>query len=428
MEEIKLKGLNETIYCYETKSGLKVYMWVNEKINSMYASLTVKYGSIHTKFKVGKKVYEVPNGIAHFLEHIKFNESEDVTAHDNFYKIGGDSNAFTTFTHTSYLVFATKNKKENLQELLKFVYNPYFTKKTVSKEKGIIIEESNMGVDNPDNMMFYKAMKNTFKKSKFRNLIVGTPEEIESITLEDVKLVFDTFYHPKNMFLTITGNFNPYEMASLVSDFLEKQDFKEYTNPLVINECEPRKVVKKYYTEELNITYPCVRINLKMEKSRFKDYTYIETRILFNLIFNMNIGLTSDFQDELIEKGIIQNLRFACDFYEDYFLVSIVAVTNFKDEYIERIKDKLANLSVSSIDFKRKINSAIASLILDYEDVENVSFKIQDEILNEGHIITNIKDILSDIELTDLEEFIKLIDTNNMSINVFLPKENQKAD
>ena len=428
MEEIKLKGLNETIYCYETKSGLKVYMWVNEKINSMYASLTVKYGSIHTKFKVGKKVYEVPNGIAHFLEHIKFNESEGVTAHDNFYKIGGDSNAFTTFTHTSYLVFATKNKKENLQELLKFVYNPYFTKKTVSKEKGIIIEESNMGVDNPDNMMFYKAMKNTFKKSKFRNLIVGTPEEIESITLEDVKLVFDTFYHPKNMFLIITGNFNPYEMASLVSDFLEKQDFKEYPNPLVISECEPRKVVKKYYTEELNIAYPCVRINLKMEKSRFKDYTYIKTRILFNLIFNMNIGLTSDFQDELIEKGIIQNLRFACDFYEDYFLVSIVAVTNFKDEYIERIKDKLANLSVSSIDFKRKINSAIASLILDYEDVENVSFKIQDEILNEGHIITNIKDILSNIELTDLEEFIKLIDINNMSINVFLPKENQKAD
>ena len=29
MEELKLKGLNETIYVYETKTGLKVYMWVN---------------------------------------------------------------------------------------------------------------------------------------------------------------------------------------------------------------------------------------------------------------------------------------------------------------------------------------------------------------------------------------------------------------
>lgn len=82
MEELKLKGLNETIYVYETKTGLKIYMWVNEKISSMYGALSVKYGSVHTKFKIGKKTYEVPNGLAHFLEHVKFNIDEDTTAHE----------------------------------------------------------------------------------------------------------------------------------------------------------------------------------------------------------------------------------------------------------------------------------------------------------------------------------------------------------
>ena len=52
-----------------------------------------------------------------FLEHVKFNIDEDTTAHDKFYKIGGDSNAFTTFDYTSYLVFATKNKKRKSRRI-----------------------------------------------------------------------------------------------------------------------------------------------------------------------------------------------------------------------------------------------------------------------------------------------------------------------
>ena len=124
MKEIVLEGLDEKIYEYTTKTGLKIYMWVNEKVNSCLMTLSVKYGSIHTKFKVGKKVYEVPNGVAHFLEHIKFNINENSTAHDEFYKIGGDANAFTTFKWTSYIVFATGNKNEkfskyNIKDYLK---------------------------------------------------------------------------------------------------------------------------------------------------------------------------------------------------------------------------------------------------------------------------------------------------------------------
>ena len=140
MHEIALEGLDEKIIEYTTKCGLKVYMWVNEKVNSTLMTLSVKFGSIHTKFKVGKKVYTVPKGVAHFLEHVKFNMSEGVTAHDEFVKVGGDANAFTTFKYTSYIVFATDNKQDNLNILLDFVYKPYFTKKIITKKKEIIIE------------------------------------------------------------------------------------------------------------------------------------------------------------------------------------------------------------------------------------------------------------------------------------------------
>lgn len=426
MEELELKGLNEKIYVYHTKCGLPIYMWVNEKVSSMYASLSVKYGSIHTKFKIGKKTYEVPNGIAHFLEHVKFNIDEETTAHDEFYKLGGDANAFTTFDYTSYIVFATNNKKENLEELLNFVYNPFFTKKCISKEKGIIVEEANMGLDDPYSIVFFHSLLNTLQKSKYRNTITGTPDDVTSITLEDVKLVYDTFYHPENMFLTLTGNFNPYEMACLVEDNLSKKKFGKYLNPIIIKENEPKKVTTKYKEEYINVTYSRLKFSIKMDMSRFKNYSSLELKILTNLLFNINFGATSDFRDELMEKGLIQNMNVTCDVYDDTFVVTINVTSNFKEEIIKKVKEKLENLSISELDFKRKKNATIATLILDYEDLENVSYRIQDDVLNNGGIVTNLKEILEDETIDDLKNIIDLLDFDNISINVFLPKENQK--
>lgn len=426
MEELELKGLNEKIYVYHTKCGLPIYMWVNEKVSSMYASLSVKYGSIHTKFKMGKKTYEVPNGIAHFLEHVKFNIDEETTAHDEFYKLGGDANAFTTFDYTSYIVFATNNKKENLEELLNFVYNPFFTKKCISKEKGIIVEEANMGLDDPYSIVFFHTLLNTLQKSKYRNTITGTPDDVTSITLEEVKLVYDTFYHPENMFLTLTGNFNPYEMASLVEDNLSKKKFGKYLNPIIIKENEPKKVTTKYKEEYINVTYPRLKFSIKMDMSRFKNYSSLELKILTSLLFNINFGATSDFKDELMEKGLIQNMNVTCDVYDDTFVVTINVTSNFKEEIIKKVKEKLENLSISELDFKRKKNATIATLILDYEDLENVSYRIQDDVLNNGGIVTNLKEILEDETIDDLKNIINLLDFDNISINVFLPKENQK--
>lgn len=426
MEELELKGLNEKIYVYHTKCGLPIYMWVNEKVSSMYASLSVKYGSIHTKFKIGKKTYEVPNGIAHFLEHVKFNIDEETTAHDEFYKLGGDANAFTTFDYTSYIVFATNNKKENLEELLNFVYNPFFTKKCISKEKGIIVEEANMGLDDPYSIVFFHSLLNTLQKSKYRNTITGTPDDVTSITLEDVKLVYDVFYHPENMFLTLTGNFNPYEMACLVEDNLSKKKFGKYLNPIIIKENEPKKVTTKYKEEYINVTYPRLKFSIKMDMSRFKNYSSLELKILTSLLFNINFGATSDFKDELMEKGLIQNMNVTCDVYDDTFVVTINVTSNFKEEIIKKVKEKLENLSISELDFKRKKNATIATLILDYEDLENVSYRIQDDVLNNGGIVTNLKEILEDETIDDLKNIIDLLDFDNISINVFLPKENQK--
>ena len=426
MKEIVLEGLEEKIYEYTTKNGLKVYMWINEKVNGCFASLSVKYGSIHTKFKVGKKVYTVPNGLAHFLEHIKFNMKEDVTAHDEFIKIGGDSNAFTTFKYTSYIVFATQNKIENLNLLLDFVYNPYFTKKMISKEKGIIVEEANMSNDDPYSKIFYDNLKNVLQKSNYRNLITGEVEDIKEISLDDVEIVYDTFYHPKNMFLTITGNFNPYEMAKTVEDNLAKKEFREFQEVDIISESEPKKVTKDYMEENVGITYPRVKYSLKIPVNKFKNVETIDLKLLCDLILNINFGSTSEFRSDLILKGLVTSMGYSLDIYEEYLVITITANTNYQDEVIKLIREKFDNLEVDEKDIVRKRNAAIATLILDYEDIEQVNMKIQDDIINEGEIITDLKIRVASINQEKLESVINYINNDNVAISVFKPKENQE--
>ena len=425
MKEIKLKGLNEIIYEHTTKEGLKVYMWVNDKIKSAYMALSVRYGSIDTKFKINNTTYEVPNGIAHFLEHIKFNVDDSTTAHDLFYKIGSDANAFTTFKYTSYMVFTTDKKDECLNTLLDFVYNPYFTTKMINKEKGIIIEEANMGDDDPYSLIFYKSLQNTFKNSKYRNKITGTKEDIKNIDIKDIKLVYNTFYHPKNMFLTIMGNINPYEMALIVDKNLSKKEFNEYQNPIVIKDNEPNRVVKEYDEVLCNVTYPNIKYNIKIPLNKFKGIHPLLLKAGINLILNINLGSTSEFKDELLTKGLIDSMYYSTNIFDDYVLISLNIVTKYVKEVINRVEDKLQNLEINEKDMRRKKNAALAGLILGFEDIEIVSNHLESDLIEYGDIIDNQKELLENQSIKDIENILNKIDYNNVSINVFMPNNNQ---
>ena len=104
MKKIELKKIDQTIYTEVLDNGLTIYMLPNKNVENFYISFVARYGSIDTEFKIDDKEYKVSNGIAHFLEHVNFNISEGVTAHELFKKLGSYINAFTSFRYTSYLV------------------------------------------------------------------------------------------------------------------------------------------------------------------------------------------------------------------------------------------------------------------------------------------------------------------------------------
>ena len=129
MEIINFNKADEEFFYDVCDNGMPVYLWVNNKGNNFYATLNVKFGSVDTEFKVGneKKWTVIPNGVAHFLEHIKFNMEDGTNAFDKFAKLGSNPNAFTTFDFTCYEVFGNSDLEENLKLLIDYVTGFYLT-------------------------------------------------------------------------------------------------------------------------------------------------------------------------------------------------------------------------------------------------------------------------------------------------------------
>lgn len=425
MQEINIKGLNETIYYEVSKKGLPIYMWKNESKSNYYLSLAVKYGSMHTDYKVGGKCIHAPKGIAHYLEHLKFNEKDGTSANDFFEKSGSSSNAFTTFEYTNYEVIATDNFEENLNHLLDFVYTPYFTSKLVNKERGIICEEIKMGMDNPYNKLYFEFFKNIFHKYNYRYEVAGTVEDVKEITVDDIKTTYETFYHPENMFLVVTGNFNPYEVVELVNKNLEIKEFSKFKKPEVIDQKESSSVCEKEKVLYENVEIPKIKIGVKLKKSLFKDIDDVSLYIASSILMKTNFGGTSDFQEFLIKNRLVEYIRPNRDIYGDYLVLSLTFESRCPEEAIKIITKQLKNMEVDESCIKRRCKANVSGLVLDFDNVTSVNNIIQSNLIQYNKIIDNLKELYEKMDLETLNEVLSKIkiDKSNLTILKLLPKE-----
>lgn len=150
-------------------------------------------------------------------------EKEDGDVFQQFSRQGASANAFTSFTRTAYLFSSTSDVELNLETLINFVQDPYFTEKTVEKEKGIIGQEITMYDDNPDWRLYFGLIENLYKNHPVKIDIAGTVESISHITKDMLYECYYTFYHPSNMLLFIVGPVDPNKIMNQVKENQSKK-------------------------------------------------------------------------------------------------------------------------------------------------------------------------------------------------------------
>ncbi|MEB3102632.1 EF-P 5-aminopentanol modification-associated protein YfmH [Ferviditalea candida] len=351
MEVIEYERLKEKLYYEQLPNGLKVFVLPKPGFQKTFATFTTRYGSIDNHFEIeGKGPMRVPDGIAHFLEHKMFEEPEgDVFA--KFASQGASANAFTSFDRTSYLFSATDNIPENLQTLLNFVQNPYFTDENVEKEKGIIGQEINMYRDNADWRIYYGLIEALYSKHPIHIDIAGTLESISKITKEMLYDCYHAFYQPANMLLFVVGGVDPEEMISLVKDNQQNKPYAAWREISRFSEEEPLKVFEQKKRISLPVAMPKCLLGIK-EKPEGKDGEELliqesRMKLLFDMLFSQSSALYQKLYDEQL---ITDNFGFEYQCAPDYAFSIIGGDTPDPDLLVQRIREEIDSLKQKGLD------------------------------------------------------------------------------
>ncbi|HEY8364498.1 MAG TPA: pitrilysin family protein [Haloplasmataceae bacterium] len=427
MEKIVYENLKETLYYEKLANGLEVYLLPKKGFNKYYATFTTKYGSIDNTFiPLGKDEYiKVPDGIAHFLEHKMF-ESETGDAFDKFTEYAANSNAFTSFNRTAYLFSCTSYFQENLNLLLDFVQDPYFTNENVEKEKNIIAQEISMYDDNPDWRLYFGTIENMYKENGVRIDIAGTKESIYKITKDLLYECYNTFYHPANMLLFVVGDLDIDKTMDLIRKNQSNKHFEPFTNVKKKFVFESNEVDKKETIIRMDVATPKVAVGIKNHESKLQGNELLKYEMALEIIFDYLFSTSSDYYQQLLDEELINN-TFSYELTIEYsFGFGIISSdTNKPDILKARLKDillKARNLKIPEKDFQRIKNKLIGSSIKALNSPEAIANAFTRFRFNEMNMFDAIAAYES-ITLDDIEKVLSFFDEKAITTNVILPKE-----
>ena len=300
-EEKYYPAVKEMVYRTRLSNGLTVALLPKKEFKEVYGSVTVQFGSVDTLVtEVDGDVKQYPAGIAHFLEHKLFEREDSSDLMSAFTSLGADSNAFTSFTKTSYLFSATDHFLENLDLLDELVTSAHFTEDSILREQDIIQQEREMYQDDPDSCLFFSTLANLYPGTPLATDIVGSEESISQINLTNLQENFTRFYKPVNMSLFLVGNFD----VELVQGYFERKERKDLDVQEVVREKFVLQAVKQTDSMRMEVSSPKLAIGIRGKREVAEADCY-RHHILLKLLFAMMFGWTSDRFQKLYESGKI---------------------------------------------------------------------------------------------------------------------------
>ena len=415
----KLTRVDLDIYNKTLDNGLEVYIIPKDNVNGVNVTFSTKFGSIYNEFVPydSNKMINVPLGIAHFLEHKMFEQEDNIDPFTFYSERGCDANAYTSQYKTTYLFSGSNDFYAGINFLLDYVQSPYFTDQNVEKEKGIIIQELNMYKDNPFSRMHEGILYNMFKNHPLKYPIGGTIESVKSITKEDLYTCYNTFYHPSNMILVITGNVDPEETFCVIESNQAKKKFHTFKTIKVKKYSEPNTVCKKQETIKMNVEIPKVGIGYKIDISSLK-YNVNDIIVLLGTILGIKLGSTSLLNEKLVKENLITNNSINTTLFntDKHIAVIIMVSTKEQDKVLKMIEEELSDLSVTEEELNRNRKVLKSNCIYRSDNIYALNEKIMSNILYYDKVILDEYKKIDEINMKNVHTLLSKINLNNKTI------------
>jgi len=266
VEKVTKKG-NEIVIPYEKyvlPNGLTLIIHEDHSDPVVHVDVTYHVGS--AREEIGK------SGFAHFYEHMMFQGSDHVADEEHFKMVtaaGGTLNGSTNRDRTNYFETVPNNQLEKMLWLeadrMGFLLDAV-TQQKFEIQRATVKNERGQNYDNrPYGLVFENASKNLYPYGHpYSWLTIGYVEELNRVTVNDLKNFFLRWYGPNNATLTIGGDVKPAEVVKLVEKYFGPIPRGPEVQKVVV----PAAVVEKdryvFYTDNyaklplLAIVYPTV--------------------------------------------------------------------------------------------------------------------------------------------------------------------------
>ncbi len=414
-------------YCKITSPRRPAIYVFPKDLTNTYALVAVKYGSVDRKFKPDGKAdfIEVPDGVAHFLEHRMFTDEDGNDIFEHFAALGADANAYTSYDRTVYYFNCTENFEEAFGLLLHMVAHPCFTDEQVSREQGIIGQEIRMYDDEPEDVCYQNLLAAMYHVHPVRVNVCSTVASIAKIT---PGLLYDchrTFYSAGNMVIIICGRVDYGRVAEIVDANIPLSGAAE---PLRFAYEEPAEVVLRRVTARRQVSKPVFAIGIKNTDISPDPVARLREHLLQRVLTRMIFATSGELYNSLYDKELITApFAYSYDAVPSGSFSHVIASGSAEnpDKVFERTAEYITALcrrGIDKADFERCRRVVLSRIIGRFDSTERIAHSMIDPAFR-GIDIFEEQPVLEGLTKEDAEMLLcRFYKEDKFVLSVVLPK------
>lgn len=395
--------------CVTLGNGLQI--WLEHKPDRYTASFGIWIGAGSCMEQPGN------NGVSHFLEHMFFKGSRNCTGAqlaERMDAIGGQSDAYTTKEHTCfYARTLTEHVAEGLELLLEMVANPAMREADFQTERGVILEEIGMAIDDAEDAVAENLEQAVWQQSPYGMPILGTRSSIEAMQLRDLEDYRRKMYVPDRMVVSVAGGFDREQVIRTVKKFFGARKPGPAHVPAEPIAYRVSHVFEERETEQTHLCFTLPGLP-------FRHPQFWAQAILNNALG----GCTSSrlFQRIREELGLVYSVESSWRAYEPGGLLYIQAASEQPEKAASEIVRVLreARNGLTEREFRRAREWLRSSIRMEGENTMHLASLTAEDAL--AHDMQTAEDTLAKIAAVTLEEVnrlaVDLLDLSKLSVSV----------
>lgn len=395
-------------------NGLTILIYTDNSKSTNHVELYTFFGGNNGEYvDYNGNTRSIKPGTAHLLEHYICENTVEGNLLDNLRKYNILScNGGTNNENTSYFFNTVTNFYECLETFLKGIYNISFTKEKLDKTKMAVYSEIRDDKNNEKNKIIEKKINGLFIINR---KTLGSSGSVKSITIKEIKDVYDNIYIPCNQFLVLAGNFDYDKTLSLVKNIYKEISFKNDKKLSKVSDVKDvikkRTIYKSDYIDEVILTFKIDVSSLScFDKYKLDWYLSFFLDINFSKYSKINeyINSCSDYVDDISAYLY---------YFNGYFVIDVIAFTKKVNEFEKLVLSSIKNRNSNEREvFELVKKDAITRISVRKDSISNYVAPTEENYIRFGYLNDDDIDVIDKFNYSEYDKIISNIDFTNYSV------------